>query len=78
MQLSDQDYFVMGDNRNASSDSREWGALDKKFITGHVALRLLPINKYLLANKHYNFQEAFTNSNNEYIQSVIRSFINPF
>jgi len=43
--LSDHEYFVMGDNRNASSDSREWGALDKKFITGRVGVRLLPLNK---------------------------------
>ncbi len=43
--LSDKEYFVMGDNRNASSDSREWGALSEEFITGHVKLRLLPLDK---------------------------------
>lgn len=43
--LSSEEYFVMGDNRNASSDSREWGPLDGSFITGHVKLRLLPITK---------------------------------
>lgn len=45
MTLSDDEYFVMGDNRNASSDSREWGALPAEFITGHVKLRLLPVNR---------------------------------
>lgn len=45
MTLSDQEYFVLGDNRNASSDSREWGPLNSKFITGHVKLRLLPISR---------------------------------
>ena len=43
--LNKEEYFVMGDNRNASSDSREWGPLDGSFITGHVKLRLLPITK---------------------------------
>lgn len=43
--LSANEYFVMGDNRLVSHDSRVWGPLQREDIIGRPFLRLLPITR---------------------------------
>jgi signal peptidase I len=41
--IPDGYYFVMGDHRNNSSDSRHWGMVPKRYIIGRVQVRWWPV-----------------------------------
>jgi signal peptidase I len=43
--LKDKEFFVMGDNRVGSSDSRAWGPVPESLIVGRPFIRLLPLQK---------------------------------
>ncbi len=45
VQLKEGEYFVLGDNRESSLDSRRFGPVSEKFITGKVLLRGWPIDR---------------------------------
>lgn len=54
--LDDDQYFVLGDNRSSSKDSRSFGAVDKSFIIGKVLLRGLPFNRAkIFGSTEYSF-----------------------
>ena len=55
--LSDKEYFVMGDNRPASSDSRVWGQLHERFIIGRAFTRLFPFSNVTLYPGTHTFSE---------------------
>jgi signal peptidase I len=46
--LKENEYFVLGDNRAVSSDSRIWGPVKRELITGRPFLRLFPLKEISL------------------------------
>jgi len=53
VKIGADEYYVLGDNRGASKDSRYFGAVNKSFITGKVLFRGWPINEITVFNKDY-------------------------
>lgn len=52
--LGEKEYFVMGDNRGNSFDSRNWGPLSRNDITGIVRLRVFPFSQFGIINQESN------------------------
>ncbi len=54
--LGASEYFVLGDNRLSSSDSRVWGELPRRYVVGRVYLRVFPVKEFEIFSTSPTYQ----------------------
>ena len=55
-QLGEDEFFVLGDNRNASQDSHDFGPINREQIVGKAWVRYWPPSSWALIDDHHHYE----------------------